>query len=244
MDNEKRRGLGHLRTSFLLFAIGAPISLVPVVGSAGGLLTFVGVILLIMGWRALGRSSLPSAAGYRSTGRWIIYSIIIAIVVGGVAVFMAIVIFVSSLVGSGFPTGALSPSGILQTQAFQDYLANVFLGISAAEIPVFYALYRISSSLRTLGTEVGQPRLGTAGRLLLVYFAVAFVTLVGTSLAFTTGAISISPTVMQGVGAMGNQYAEFAGAYAPFFFLGTAASALLLLLASYLAYGGIKRAQA
>jgi uncharacterized membrane protein YvbJ len=65
-DDEKRRGLDNLRNSFLFFAIGAALSLVPVIAILGSLLSFIGLIFLIIGWRALGHSNLPSAHPLRN----------------------------------------------------------------------------------------------------------------------------------------------------------------------------------
>ena len=70
IDSEKVSGLQRLKNSFLLYLIGGVISLVPVVGSIGGLLTLIGFIFLILAWRALGRSRLPGALRYKSTGNW------------------------------------------------------------------------------------------------------------------------------------------------------------------------------
>jgi len=242
-DDGKRRGLNNLRNSFLFLAMGAAVSLVPGISILGGLLSFIGLIFLIIGWRALGQSNLPGAPRYRSTGNWIIYSILIAIVIGVIGVVAVAVALFSSLASSGFvPTGPGSSTYPFENSAFQDYVADFYAVTVVAEIPVFYAWYRISSSLRTLGTEVGQPSLGTAGRLFLVYIAVSFASLVVSLVAFKSGAVSLSPTAMEGVGALASQYSEYVGTYAVVIILGGVAGALLTILASYIAYGGTKRA--
>jgi len=242
-DDGKRRGLNNLRNSFIFLALGAALSLVPGISILGGLLSFIGLIFLIIGWRALGQSNMPSAARYRSTGNWIIYSIVIAVAIALIGIIAVVVALFSSLASSGFiPTGPGSSTYPFQSAAFQDYVADFYAAIVVAEIPVFYAWYRVSSSLRTLGSEVGQPSLGTAGRLFLVYIAVSFASLVASFVAFKSGAVSISPTAMEGVGALASQYSEYTGPYAVVIIIGTVAGALLTILASYVAYGGIKRA--
>jgi len=239
-DDEKRKGLNDLRNSFLFLAIGAALSLVPVVTILGSLLSFIGLIFLIMGWRALGRSSLPAAPRYKSTGNWIIYSIIIAVVIAMIGFIAIVIVLISSLASSGFPTGPGSSSSLFQSPAIQDYIADLYAVILVAEIPMFYAWYRVSSSLRALGAELGQPKLRTAGRLFLVYIALWCASLVASFAAFKAGVISFSPTVAQGLGALGDQYTEFVGTYAVVIILGTIVGAALMILGSYLAYGGIK----
>ena len=58
----------------MLYLVGSAITLIPVVGAIGGIISLVALILLIIGWRALGRSSLKESENYRSTGlmisRW------------------------------------------------------------------------------------------------------------------------------------------------------------------------------
>ena len=56
--NQTRKGLSDLRNAFLLYFVSGILSLVPFIAIIGGLVNFVGLILLIIGWRALGRSSL------------------------------------------------------------------------------------------------------------------------------------------------------------------------------------------
>ena len=243
-DEGKRRGLDNLRNSFLFLAMGAALSLVPGISIIGSLLSFIGLILLIIGWRALGRSALPGAPRYMSTGNWIIYSIILAIVVGVAGVSAIVLSLLSSLASSGFlAPGPGTPGYPFQTPAFQGFFADFYALIIVAEIPVFYAWYRVSSSLRALGAELGQRKLDTAGRLFLVYVAVQFAALVATFLAFTTGAISFSPAAAQGgLGAMGNQYTEYTGAGAAAIILIMVAGTLLMILTSYTGYTGVKRA--
>ena len=90
-----RKGLGDLKNAFMLYLVGSILTFVPVVGAIGGIISLVALILLIIGWRALGRSSLKEGENYRSTGSWLVYGIIIVIVIFIVATAVLIASLIS-----------------------------------------------------------------------------------------------------------------------------------------------------
>ena len=189
VDTEKLSGLGKLKTSFLLYLIGGAISLVPVVGGFGGLLVFVGFIIFITAWRALGRSSLPSAARYKSTGSWLIYSVIIGIVVGVLGAVALLVILLASIL-PGLGTGSVDPATLLQSSDFQRFIAGFYAVLSIAGVGLLVAYYKVKSSLVELAKEVSQPRFATAGWLFFLAVVLGFVSLIGISLAMYAGGVS------------------------------------------------------
>ncbi|TLY12945.1 MAG: hypothetical protein E6K86_10770, partial [Thaumarchaeota archaeon] len=91
VSDQRLRGLANLKWSFLFFMVGGALTFVPFVGLIGGLFNIVALVFFIVGWRDLGRSTLGEAPRYKSTGSWLIYSIVIAIVV---AVIGSVIIFI------------------------------------------------------------------------------------------------------------------------------------------------------
>jgi hypothetical protein len=224
MDFERTNGLGKLKNSFLLYLIGGLIAIVPVVGGIGGLVEFAGFVFMILGWRALGRSSFASAQNYKSTGRWLVYFIIIAIVIGAVG-FVAVFAYVFSTVLTSAAAGNPSnPNSFLQGPAFQTLTTGVSAIIAAIGVVAVLVWNKVRSSLAHLGAEVSQPSLATAGWIFLLAAVIGFGASALEAAATFTGATTYGST-----------------GYGPFY-VATLAGALASATAGYVGYKGISRA--
>jgi hypothetical protein len=233
-DHELSSGLDKLKNSFLFYMIGGAISLVPVVGSIGGILIFVALILLILAWRALGRSLSPSAQNFRSTGNWFLYSIIAAIIAGFVGAIILILYLVTALIPTFAAANPPNPNVVFQSDAFRTFLAGFFVIIAVVEIPIILSWNKMRASMRLLGTELSVPRIATAGVAFLVVALVGLVTVLGFGAALFTGAFSFPTTGSQ---------PDFTSAYdSGAYYLVGAVSSLGILGAAYLGYTGVKTA--
>lgn len=233
-DQERTNGLDKLKSSFLLYLIGSVISFVPLAQIIGGLLDFVALIMFILGWRALGRSSLPSAKNYGSTGRWIVYAIVITIVVGvagAILLFIALVgVFISAAAAGNPP----SFTALMQNSVFSTFYAGFFGVLAAADVVALGVWYMVTVSLRRLGAEISQPSLGTAGRLFLLSAAIGFVFIVSLSVALFSGVVTYASF---------SSLSYFGGPLGlSFFYLVTIPEEVVLAVASYIGYKGVGRA--
>ena len=216
--------------------VGGALTFVPFVGLIGGLFNIVALVFFIVGWRDLGRSTLAEAPRYKSTGSWLIYSIVIAIVV-------AVIPFVSAELASG--NAPPSPQSIFQSVAFRNLESEFIAVAAAAYIAPLLAWYRVITSLMRLADEVSQPRLKTAGWLFLTLAVFGLGSLAVFSAMLYTGVISFpTPTTAGRLGAFYGiyYYLSFAGyGGVVILVLGLVAEGLLIL-ASYMGYKGLKGA--
>lgn len=240
-----RNGIEQLKTSFLLYLIGGILALVPVIGAVGGILDLVALIFLILGWRALGRSTLAQAPDYKSTGSWLVRAIVIVVVaavVGTVAITFALI---SSVISSGIAPSlqngsSLTPSELAkQFPALSTFLGGLVVFFSGLYLVWIAAWVKMCLSMRRLSAEVSRPRLHTTGDLLIVQGIVgvgsigAVLFLFGGASGILTQASSGSSTLDALLGPFGEL---FAGGYWSALGLVTLASSTISVVASYLGY--------
>ena len=82
-EGERRRGIDRTKTGLLLLVIGFFTSWIPFVGAIGGLLEFIGAIMVILGRHAFGPEHSRNVL-------WAVIIFIVGIVAGVVAVFVVI----------------------------------------------------------------------------------------------------------------------------------------------------------
>ena len=243
MSDQRLRGLANLKWSFLFFMVGGALTFVPFVGLIGGLFNIVALVFFIVGWRDLGRSTLAEAPRYKSTGSWLIYSIVIAVVVAVIGSVIVFIPFVSAELASG--NAPPSPQSIFQSQAFRNLESEFIAVAAAAYIAPLLAWYRIITSLMRLADEVSQPRLRTAGWLFLTLAVFGLGSLAVFSAMLYTGVISFpTPTTAGRLGAFYGiyYYLSFAGYGGVVILVLSLVAEGLLILASYMGYKGLKGA--
>jgi len=172
----------------MLYLVGSAITLIPVIGAIGGIISFIALILLIIGWRALGRSSLKESENYRSTGRWLVYAIIIAIVIGIVGTVVIVGLVVSYVIAHPLP--ATSPPAVPSLAQFPEITQFLFAFILEIGliILVWYSVWiKMLNSMKKLGSELSQPRLRTAANLIILQILTSIVIGVAFVLIFLSG---------------------------------------------------------
>ena len=242
-SDQRVKGLANLRWSFLFFMVGGALTFVPFIGLIASLFYIVALVFLIIGWRDLGRSTLAEAPRYKSTGSWLIYSIVIAVVVAVIGSVTVFFLFLSSALASGITPP--NPQVLVQGQAFRNLLGEVFAVAGAASVAFLFAWYRIITSLMRLADEVSQPRLRTAGWLFLALAVFGVVSFAVFSAMLYTGVISFpTPTTNGGLGAFNGiyYYLSFARYGGVVIFVLSFVNQGLLILGSYMGYKGLKGA--
>ncbi len=242
---QAEKGLENLKNAFLLYLIGFVLALVPVIGAVAGILYIVALIFLILGWRALGRSSLSQRVNYGSTGRWFIYAIIIAIVIGIIGGVISAIVLFSAIASQQLfnSTSAIGNPPHLPPSVVEPFLAGIMGTVIVVYIVWISAWVRMRGSTSHLAVEVSQPRIATAGLLYLVQVLVAFISAAGLFYSLSTGIFSFTNlSQIGGTGALfGSYYGMLAGDFAIFSVLGLLSSAIGIA-ASYLGYEGVKNA--
>lgn len=186
--HETEKGLQNLKIAFLMFLITSATVLIPFVSAIGAIFSFVGLIFLIMGWRALGRSLFSESANYKSTGRWMISVIISVIVVGIIgSIVSTVVIFeylVSHPISSQPPNGTTNPFGFFS-------VFGVAIGTITLIVNVLWAsaLYEMKKAMSKLAIEVAEPRIERSGALYFYQIIVVLVTAAITSYSSFAGTL-------------------------------------------------------
>jgi len=173
-----RKGLGDLKNAFMLYLIGSILTFVPVVGAIGGIISLVALILLIIGWRALGRSSMKEHQNYRSTGSWLVYAIIIAIIIVIVGTVVIVGFLVSYFIAHPIQQ-ATSPPAIPSLSQFpwiSQFILGLFLEIGLVLLVWYSVWIKMLNSMKKLGSELSQPRLRTAANLNLLQILTSIAT--------------------------------------------------------------------
>ncbi|MBI3859489.1 MAG: zinc-ribbon domain-containing protein [Thaumarchaeota archaeon] len=227
-EHERTSGLEKLKNSFLLYLIGGGLSVIPIIGAVGGLIELAGFIFLILGWRALGRSSFLSAAHYKSTGRWLVYSIIAGIIIAFVGVIVLIISVFASVASSIAPGSPISATDFIQGSGASVLLGGLFALIAVAQIPLMLAWNKVRSSMRLLSKELSQPRVSLSGWLFLLVAVI--------------GLASLSTlSVYHYLGAESNGTPLIASFVSTIFYAEGLVTGVLVVVASLLGYAGIKR---
>ncbi|MHB8700280.1 MAG: zinc ribbon domain-containing protein [Nitrososphaerales archaeon] len=240
---ETHKGLENLKNAFLLYLIGSIVALVPIIGGIGGIVDFVGLIFLILGWRALGRSSLAEAPNYKSTGRWFVLAIIIAIVIGIVGTIVSAVLLFGAIANQIGNSPGTTPN--FTQSSLQPFMIGIAVTVIIAEAVWISAWVKMNSSMKKLAAEVSQPRIATAGLLFLVQIIVALVAEIGLFYSIFYGISSLSRLSASGSAGnlFGSYYGMLTGSFALFGILGILSS-VIAMVAAYFGYRGVKDALA
>lgn len=174
-DIELESGLNRLRYSFGLYALAIAITWIPLVGTIGSLLALVALILLIMGWRALGRSNLNGANRYHSTSNILIATVVFGFIVIVIGLIMAAVAFVATIPPGSPPA---NPANLSVIPGFESLLTNILIVAGVGLVIVFLGQLKSALSMRELSKEISEPRVGTAGNLLILSFALSAIAFV------------------------------------------------------------------
>lgn len=245
---ETRKGLERLKDSFLLYLAAYAIFFVPVVGGIEAILGFVGLILLMLAFRSLGRSSLLSMQNYRGTGRWLIWGFVSAVIValvGGIFVsFQFVLSIVSTLPRTPSPTPP-NFNNIVSTPAFTTFVFGFALVTAIAYAIWLSAWVRMSLSLKKLSSDLSQEGLRDAGNFYLyqiVFLVAGGAVLLAVLFSFglsslTTGALSLSKFTFYGI----YGYFLLGGIWALYATVAICGDAIILL-GTYFGYNAVKAA--
>jgi hypothetical protein len=240
--DQEQKGLNDMKLSFIFYMIGGGFALIPVVGGFGGLLVLVALLFFVIGWRALGRSTLAEASRYRSTGDWFIYSIVIVIVVAVIGSLVIAIYLIGSFIT--YLGQSPNPQTLYQSAFFRSFLGYIFAMVAVAALVWVLPWYKASASMAKLAVEVSQPRLRTAGRLLLLNAVIGVVIELVLAAFFYSGFVSINiPTTGSGIGqSYGAYFTPFTGTGYVEYYLISLISSVILVLAAYEGYSGVKGA--
>jgi flagellar basal body-associated protein FliL len=245
------KGLRDLKNAFLLYLIGGFLNFVPVIGALGGIVIFVGFIFFIIGWRALGRSSLRDRDNYGSTGRWLIIGIILAIVISIVGVVAIVVSTFSYFVSHPYLINSTSSRTLPPNQL--PGFTGIFeegVGLAGILLVISFGIWiKMCSSIRKLGAELKEPRLKSAGLVYIINIVIGLVSIVVVALLFSSGSLSSIFTSSSALSRFSSQtrflgilgYLTFGGFYSLLGLILIIGS-LILLIGSYLGYSGLDSA--
>jgi zinc-ribbon domain len=200
--------MGRLRTALILTVIGSLLSWIPYIGIIGELIAFAGFIFLVLAWRALSRSDLPSAASYKVTFEVLIFFFILGILTILIGVFAAI--------GTALSTGSLVA-----------YLMDYSVALVVGGVFSYVGSFKSAFSLRRLSGEVKEKRLDTSGKLFVVSYIISLSTLIIFVAVLLSGALNSTINSLAASGSsVGALSLMFTGNYS---FVGIAFVASLLL---------------
>lgn len=236
---DSQKGLERLKNAFLFYFIGCILTIIPFVDVIGVILSFIGFIFLILGWRSLGRSSLPHASQYKSTGKWFIYALIIGFVIGiagTVVILYQMVRVIVSQPPSTFNGTTNLPPGLLT-----GYVSGLFAIVSIVYVLWIFAYYKMKNSMSNLGTDILQPRLARSGLLYWINSIIGFFSVFGLAYFSFSGLISASSFSSSSSSGFGSFYSMLFGGLAIFGVL-SLVGIVIGIIAAYYGYDSIKNA--
>ncbi len=214
-------------------------------------MSFVGLILLIMGWRALGKSSLHNFRRYKSTGSWLVYAVIILIVLG----IIGIGVIASSTLGYLFSNPSLlransTASSVALSAAYRKFVTQFTNQLSVLLIildGIWISVWiNMLLSLKKLGTELSERRIILGANLSIVQ--VVFGIFGGAlTLYFTFQTLFAnlsSPSTLPNFGRV-SYFAPYSylllGGYWSWVLAVSVVGNLLIIVGSYLVYNGLAK---
>lgn len=168
-----RENLRNLRTAFFVLFIGLILTMVPFVDIVGGILIFIGIILLIMGLGRIGNSNLTNAKFYLGARNWFVFYILASIAVVVVIYYFLFTLIVSPIIASSLIPGSVPP---VPMTVFNDVF--MIMGASVAVILVLYVItyLKLAETLKLLSSELSVPKLGSAGDYLKISIILSVIT--------------------------------------------------------------------
>jgi uncharacterized membrane protein len=229
-SSQARKGLERLKWALVLLAIGGLLELAPVIQTIGELLAFIGLILAILAWWALGKSMLPNAERYHNTALVFIFTFII--------VFVGAIIGIFAIVFSVISSNPSNPASFAAAAATETVELVIVLSVFSLFSQLFSAF-----SLRRLSKDLSQPDFWRSGNLFIFAQAVGVLTLAGLVVLLQSGAFTsiIESAFTNQTNAQISVYSlMFTGQYAVLGII-SAAGTVLGLLAMYYGYRGASK---
>ncbi len=139
MDYEKRKMIDRTRNGLLLLLIGTILGAIPIIGVLGSILVLIGVVLVILGREAFGKT-------YSRNAIWSVVIYILGLII--IAIFAAS--FISAIVSAALLTN--NPTIIARsiTDSFNSFLIGLIIGSAIsgiAEVLFTYALQKPAGRL-------------------------------------------------------------------------------------------------
>jgi hypothetical protein len=205
------------------------------------------LIFLILSWRTLGRSNLQQSSNYESTGKWLVWGIVIVIVVIIVGAIVIAVSFVSSIIASGIPppvqNGTTPINPFQQIPGFQNFLYQLW-EVTAFGYAIWLSVWlKMCYSIKALAKDIIQPKLIATGNLYIVSYALGFVSVLwlfslsGSLFLTATRTVNPSNSLLYG-----SFYGFFLGGYWPVYTSVSLGEDVIILLGSYLGYKSLNNA--
>jgi hypothetical protein len=229
--------------------IAALLTLVPIIGFVGVVLELVALIFLIISWRALGRSNFAQARNYRSTGRWLLWGVIIVIILAVVGSVVLVASLVASLIShGGLPSvqnGTSSTTTLFQQSGFFTKFLEGYLALFAGVYVIWLVAWiKMSFSVKKLSAEIALPRLNTTGNLYTVEAILGYAGVLAT-LALITGRASSFPTTSSSLTPFTSIFtASFSGLFLggiwPLVTVVSLTAWVIMIIASFLGYNTLR----
>jgi hypothetical protein len=149
-------GLYRLEYGLILVGAGDVLTIVPYISSLGSLISFIGLILVILGWWALGHSSLRNDQRYHTTAVVLIVTFVISFLI----LLFGIIGMATNLAASATQTSEA-------TLVVDAAVGGLELAAVAFVFLLLAQLYA-AVSLRKLASDVSEPNLRKAGNLMIL----------------------------------------------------------------------------
>jgi hypothetical protein len=180
-SNSKRRSLENLKLVFLLLLAGGVMSSLPVVESAGFVLLFIGLLILVLSLTSLGRSDLKQSELYRFLGRPFVQ-----LFLAGSVILVVGVILITAQLGSFAYSMLYAQSNVsiinrifTEIPNFRNIYYEIFLLITAVYATWTLAWAHVCNLIRSLAEEISQSKLRRTAQLFSYYSIIGLASLVG-----------------------------------------------------------------
>lgn len=233
---ETKKGLERLMWGLPLSTIGAFLGIFPYISDLGALIDFIGLVLLILGWWALGKSNLGGGRRFHNTAILLIITLIIFFV--GTLIGELAIVF-GAISSESANSGPVSLAINVATQTLE-LVALMSIFLFAGQL---YSAF----SLKKLSQSVSEPYIRKAGNFFIVALLISIAALIGVVVFIVDGAFHaffqtlVSDAIANGtspqVSTISLMFTEGFAYLGLFTFAGYA----VLFLANYYMYEGAKR---
>jgi len=198
MGSEFLNNMQSLRSAFFWLFLGTILSIIPIISIAGGIIVFIGFILLIIGFGKISRSSLRNAEQYRKTRNWLLISLITGIIF----IMYLIVFYLSLFVITTYtttPIGATSTGTSLISSAGVALIAILTILAILYIIAYLMAYLSVVKSLRLLSEDLQVKKLYSAGSYLFYSLILVIISIIITPVLLIVSLSAVSAAIAAGL---------------------------------------------
>lgn len=198
MGSELLNNLQSLRSAFFWLFLGTILAIIPIISIVGGIIVFIGSILLIIGFGKISRSSLKNAGQYKKTRNWLIISLITGIIF--IVYLPSFFLSVSVETTYTTPTTGTTYMGTSSISSVGVVLIAILAILAILYIIAYLMAYlSVVKSLRLLSEDLQVKKLYSAGSYLFYSLILVIISIIITPILLLLFYPAVSAAIFAGL---------------------------------------------